>query len=218
MISQMDALRYSISKNIMTLSCKNMCGVVLDVGAGRNYLKSDLVGLYKQWISLDFDIRANDLDLQGDGQRLPLKSNIADTVISIDVLEHVPSPEKFVSELHRVLKPGGKVILSTPFFFYLHEEPYDFFRFSRYGLKELFERNGFEVLEIIPIAGVIAIIGLLISIAFTKIFRFSKYFMRIIYFINKFVQLNLILPLDKKIDKRKRFAQGHFIIAQKKEH
>lgn len=214
-IAQMDALRFSIFSITKKLCNKYLSGKVLEIGAGGNYLKEDLKNNYNEWISLDYDLRSNSIDLRGDGQQLPFKEEMFNTVISVDVLEHVPNPEKFVAEIYRTIKPGGTVILSTPFFFYLHEEPYDFFRFSKYGLKTIFERNGFRVVDVIPTGGVIGIFGLLISIFITKKLGFSKTLLKFLLKIHRFIQLKLFLPLDKKLDKNKKFAQGHFIVAKK---
>jgi len=215
-IAQMDSLRYSIFSKTKKLCSQYLSGVVLEIGAGGNYLKEDFKAIYDEWISLDYDLRSDSIDIRGDGQLLPFKNEMFDTIISIDVLEHVPNPEKFVSEMFRVIKPGGTVILSTPFFFYLHEEPYDFFRFSKYGLRTIFERNEFIVVDVIPTAGVISIIGLLISIFITRIFKFSTGLLKIFLKINRYVQIKLFLPLDNKLDKNKKFAQGHFIIAKRR--
>jgi SAM-dependent methyltransferase len=214
-IAQMDSLRYSIYKLSNEIITKYCNGIVLDLGAGRDHLREDYSRLSTYWISLDYDARSNTIDVNGDGQFLPFPDNLFDTIVSIDVLEHVADPAKFISEIYRVLKPSGKVILSTPFFFWLHEEPHDYYRFSRYGLKTIFEKNNFKVIDVMPIAGIVSIIGILISILLVKTFRYSKYLLILSYHINKLIQLNIFYPLDKIIDKRKRFAQGHFIIAEK---
>lgn len=214
-ISKMDSLRYSIFKLTDKYIKKYLSGIVLEIGAGGNHLKNIYKKYSDEWISSDYDSRSKTIDLRADGQCLPIKDNCIDTVISIDVLEHIPEPEKAIKEIYRVLKPNGIVILSTPFFFWLHEEPFDFHRFSKYGLKNDFEKNGFNVIEIEAISGVFTILGILISILITKTFRFSGFLLKIFLSINKFLQLYILLPLDKVIDKRKRLAQGHFIIAQK---
>jgi SAM-dependent methyltransferase len=214
-IAKMDSLRYSIFSLTHKFIKEYLNGTVLDLGAGNDYLKKEFLNLSDFWISLDYNIRSNTIDVQGDGQFLPFPENLFDTIVSIDVLEHIPDPDKLVSELYRVLKPGGKIILSTPFFFWHHEEPFDFFRFSRYGIRTIFEKNNFKVLQVEPIAGVLSIGGLLISVFITKIFKNMKLLLLLFLKINKMIQLKIIYPLDKKIDKRKRFAQGHFIIATK---
>jgi SAM-dependent methyltransferase len=214
-ICKMDVLRYEIFKKTESFVNEHMKGDVLEVGAGADYLKKTFAGKYDNWVSLDYDIRSFSIDVQGDAQQLPFKDNSFDTIITIDVLEHIPNPEKAVKEYFRVLKPGGKIILSTPFMFWLHEEPFLFFHSSRFGLKHLFERNGFKVLNIVPIAGILATWGLLCSIGITKVFKFSGPVLRFFLFINKWTQLGLLRPLDKAIDKNKRMAQGHFIAAQK---
>lgn len=61
-----------------------------------------------------------------------------DTVVVVEVLEHVADPRRAAAEIHRLLKPGGSLVLSTPFIFPLHDRPYDFFRYTRYGLSNLF--------------------------------------------------------------------------------
>jgi SAM-dependent methyltransferase len=76
-----------------------------------------------------------------------------DSLLCTQVLEHVFEHDKMIQEVNRVLRPGGTVILTVPFAWELHEEPYDFFRYTRHALKELFERNGFVVDYIKPNGG-----------------------------------------------------------------
>lgn len=76
---------------------------------------------------------------------IPVPDNRFDMILCTQVLEHVPNPQQVLCELHRVLKPAGKVWLSTPLYFDEHEIPYDFFRYTQYGLRSLFEKAGFEV-------------------------------------------------------------------------
>lgn len=214
-ISKMDSLRFSIYKLTDKYIKKYLSGIVLEIGAGGNHLRNRYKSYSEEWISSDYDLRSNTIDLRADAQCLPIKDNCINTIISIDVLEHIPEPEKAIKEIYRVLEPNGIVILSTPFFFWLHEEPFDFHRFSKYGLMKDFEKNGFTVIEVEAISGVFTTFGLLISILITKAFQFSSFILKIFLGINKFIQLNLLLPFDKVIDKRKRLAQGHFIIAKK---
>ena len=214
-IAQMDALRFSIFSKTKEFCNKYLSGIVLEIGAGKDYLREEFNGLYKEWISLDYDLRSETIDLRGDGQFLPFRDGIFNTIVSIDVLEHVPDPEKFVSEIYRVTQPNGLIILSTPFFFWHHEEPYDFFRFSKYGIRKIFERNNFEVIDVIPTAGVVSTLGFLFSVLITKLFQFSKILLRFFLRVNKIIQLKLLLPIDKKFDKKNKFAQGHFIIAKR---
>lgn len=76
-----------------------------------------------------------------------------DSVLCTQVLEHVFEHDKMMQEILRVLKPGGNLILTVPFAWELHEEPYDFFRYTKYALKELFEQNGFQIDYIKPNGG-----------------------------------------------------------------
>ena len=62
-------------------------------------------------------------------------------------MEHVFNPEEFIGEISRVLKNNGKLILTVPFLWDEHEKPFDYARYSSYGIKHLLERNGFEVID-----------------------------------------------------------------------
>src|SRR5581483_6584928 len=75
------------------------------------------------------------------------------------VLEHVAEPQKVITELHRVLRPGGSLFLTVPLVGELHEEPYDFYRYTPYGLRHLFERAGFVVDSIAPRNGYFMTLG-----------------------------------------------------------
>jgi SAM-dependent methyltransferase len=72
----------------------------------------------------------------------------ADLVLCTEVLEHVSETERAFGELTRVLKPGGRMIVTIPFAYPLHEEPHDYIRLTPAGLRELGGRFGLEVLEL----------------------------------------------------------------------
>ncbi len=93
---------------------------------------------------------------------MPFAAASFDTTLSTQVLEHVPSPGIFLKEAHRVLKPGGHLLLTPPQTNPLHEEPHDYFRYTCYGLRSLMEQAGLYVVEVRPLGGAIATIGQMI--------------------------------------------------------
>ena len=82
-----------------------------------------------------------------DGRVFPFPDSSFDSVIANQVFEHVFNPTQFLSELRRILKPTGKLLLSVPFLWDEHEQPNDFARYSSFGLRHLLESNGFSLLE-----------------------------------------------------------------------
>lgn len=74
---------------------------------------------------------------------LPIENEVADTIISLSVMEHLCEPQTMLNEAHRILKPGGSMILQVPWQWHVHEAPYDFFRYTPYGLRYMFAKAGF---------------------------------------------------------------------------
>lgn len=142
-------------------------GKVLDLGCG----KVPLYQLYKDYASevicadwknslhknkyLDKNIDIN--------QNLDFDSCEFDTVLLSDVFEHIIYPNKLMIEIHRILKTDGNLIMNVPFFYYLHEEPYDYFRYTKFALQTLAEEAGLKVLELHAYGGVLEILVDLIS-------------------------------------------------------
>lgn len=123
-------------------------GVVLDIGAGEMAVRVHLPEAC-EYISLDYYVTARDWygtspSIFGDGQNLPIKSESVDTVFLLDVLEHLPRPDACIAEVRRVLRPGGQLIIQVPFLYPLHDEPYDFHRWTSHGLREMADRHRFQ--------------------------------------------------------------------------
>jgi len=140
--------RRALLKNIMDLAPK-VSGRVLDVGCGtKPYAK--LFG-HISYVGLDIDVphnrESNKADFFYDGKTFPFQDNEFDGAISSEVLEHVFEPEMFFKELNRIIKPNGLLLLTTPFMWEEHEKPHDFGRYSSFGLKAIFEKKGFEIVE-----------------------------------------------------------------------
>lgn len=124
-------------------------GVVVDVGVGkapyRSLIKCD------KYISVDIERRGNpeNLILADINESLPLQSNSVDLVIMTEVLEHLRNPGIATEEIFRVLRPGGRAIMTTPLLWPIHEEPNDYQRFTKYGLRSLLEKPGFKDIKVI---------------------------------------------------------------------
>lgn len=85
------------------------------------------------------------VDIVCEATNIPEQSEIYDIVLCTQVIEHVFEHHKIFKEAYRLLKPGGFFIVSGPMIYQLHEEPYDFYRFTRYGFRELLSGTGFTV-------------------------------------------------------------------------
>lgn len=124
-----------------------LTGEVLDVGCGRKPYRSLVPA--SRYVGVDIDTPATRAlmaaDLFYDGRKLPFSDASFDAVLCSQVLEHVFTPAEFLGEIHRVLRPGGVLLLATPFAWDEHEQPYDFARYSSFGLRALIERHGFAV-------------------------------------------------------------------------
>lgn len=125
-------------------------GRLLDIGCGSKPYREWFVGC-SDYIGVDVDRedarRRQCADVYYDGVHLPFPDGSFDIVLSTQVLEHVFTPDAFLCEIGRVLRPGGRLILSVPFVWDEHEQPYDFARYSSFGVFALLERNGFQVLK-----------------------------------------------------------------------
>ena len=128
--------------------------VLLDIGAGGSPYFDIFSDISKEYIAVDLetslpaDETRNIIQKVGTNEKLPIESKSVDIVLSNQVLEHVLDEKKAVEEVARVLKNGGIFIGSAPHISPIHLEPYDYRRFTRHGLKKLFEDYNFKVIEI----------------------------------------------------------------------
>ncbi len=131
-------------------------GILVDVGCGRKPYAPLTKGLVDKHIGVDFiepRDKCHNIDILATAYATGLSSSSADTVLCTSVLEHLECPDKALREAHRILKPGGFIILSAPMFWHLHEEPRDFYRYTRFGLQHLLSQALFQVVEILPLSG-----------------------------------------------------------------
>lgn len=127
----------------------HLTGRLLDFGCGSKPYKNLLT--VEEYVGIDFDNPGHDhtaeqIDVYYDGTGLPFPDGSFDSALATEVLEHVFEPDHVLRELHRVMKPGGKLLVTLPFVWHEHELPYDAARYTQGGLRHLLERNGFEVL------------------------------------------------------------------------
>lgn len=129
-------------------------GRTLDTGAGRLAWRPLLRRHSTSYVGGDLVREHPELDVIFDATRgLPFADGSFDTLFSCSVLEHTPEPWHALSEMWRVLAPGGTAIVSVPFLFYLHGEPHDYYRFTRYGIAHLVRNTGFQVVEMVSNGG-----------------------------------------------------------------
>ena len=123
-------------------------GKMLDFGGGSSPYKSRFKNII-EYISIEVESDKNNIStkLSYDGHKLPFTDNEFDSILCTEVLEHVNDVEESLDELYRVLKPGGKLLVTTPFICVEHENPHDYRRFTMNGLKQIIKKKGFEIVS-----------------------------------------------------------------------
>ena len=130
-------------------TCSDLSGIVLDVGCAerrpRAFLSEEATYIGLDHYSTATDWYATKPDLYGDAQSLPIADGVIDHALLLDVLEHIPDPDRCIRELHRVLKSGGSLTIQVPFMYPIHDAPLDFCRWTRYGLERTADQHGYAV-------------------------------------------------------------------------
>jgi SAM-dependent methyltransferase len=165
--------RYGMEQFLLQVSTNFIPGsLLLDAGAGD--CKHLRLFSHVRTVALDNKPtryrRYGEIDLSADLYALPLKGDVFAAVVNVEVLEHLAEPEKALKEMLRVLHPGGRLYLIVPQGWEEHNAPHDYFRYTKYGLRYLFEKAGYRVVSITPLGGYFWYIGHRIPVAYRYLF------------------------------------------------
>ena len=154
-------VRKNLYYNIRKFAHK-LDGKLLDFGCGCKPYKN-FFSECEEYIGLDIDDRGHkhqneQIDVYYDGKKIPFEDGYFDSLFTTEVYEHVPDLQEILPEINRVLKMGGYMIVTVPFVWNEHESPYDFRRFTQYGIKLNLEEMGFKIIKIEKSTGYIEMI------------------------------------------------------------
>jgi SAM-dependent methyltransferase len=146
-------------------SCK---GRVLDIGCGLQPYRPMLDASTTEYVGVDRKHELSNPTVVGSAEALPFEDESFDVVLSTQVLEHLPDPRRALGEAVRVLKKGGRLILTVPGVWPTHEAPYDFWRFTRHGLIRLLDDHGIAFGELQALGGLWATVGQMANLELSR--------------------------------------------------
>ncbi|WP_414661862.1 class I SAM-dependent methyltransferase [Horticoccus sp. 23ND18S-11] len=121
-------------------------GDLLDIGCGNKPYEQHFKPSITSYTGCDvIQSSANKVDIICPATDIPLPERSFDTVLCTQVLEHVAEPRRVIAESFRLLRKNGTMLLTCPMYWPLHEEPFDFFRYTTHGLRYIFEEAGFSI-------------------------------------------------------------------------
>lgn len=144
-------LVYDLNDNFLSKHTEYYQGVVYDLGCGESPYQGFISQFSQQYIGVDWEGSnhiTKETVLADLNELLPLDSGIADCIISLSVMEHLYQPQTMLNEAYRLLKPHGAMVLQVPWQWQVHEAPHDYFRYTPFALKYMFNKAGFEEVNI----------------------------------------------------------------------
>jgi ubiquinone/menaquinone biosynthesis C-methylase UbiE len=137
-------------------AARHATGRLLDIGCGLKPYAALFAPHVAEHVGVDHESSphaSTHVDVLADAYSIPLPDASFDTALMGELLEHLERPADGLAEAHRLLRPGGKLIVTTPFIWPLHEEPRDFFRYTPHGLRYLLAAAGFTDVDVQPLSG-----------------------------------------------------------------
>lgn len=206
--------------NIARPHFRNLQGIVLDLGCGLRPYEREILNYSEFYYGVDWNNTLHDLraDIIANlDNSLPILDGAVDHVVSFEVLEHLCEPDIMLIEAFRILRCGGTLFLSTPFQWWIHEAPWDFQRFTSYGLEYHLKKAGFVDIHVQPTSGVWAMWVLKFNYQTNRVVR-GPWWWRLstrallipIWWISQ-----TIAPAIDKIWPEDRETAGYFVTARK---
>ncbi|MBA4166610.1 MAG: class I SAM-dependent methyltransferase [Chitinophagaceae bacterium] len=183
----------------------HLSGQLLDFGCGRKPYES--LFSVERYIGIDMEQTGHEhtlskVDVYYDGKTIPFADESFDSVFCSEVFEHIFNLDEVIVEIKRVLKKDGKVLITVPFCWNEHEAPYDFGRYTSFGIKHLLEKNGFDVVEFRKSGNFVKVNFQLWALYFYSIFDIKaktlSYILRMLFIIPINITGSLLSPLFPK--------------------
>jgi SAM-dependent methyltransferase len=199
---------------------------ILDAGAGecrnrelienQTYIALDAACGDQSWNYSGLDAIAN-------LEKVPFKPNSFDVVICTQVLEHVREPQIVLNEFFRIAKEGGSIYISAPQGWGVHQAPYDFFRYTHFGLRYLLEKSGFEMISITPSCGYYGYLANRLTVLPKTLFwQIKRGWLRLLLFPIELLSYGLfvlLLPIILNgidfMDKNRNYTLNYLVTARK---
>lgn len=195
-------------------------GRLLDLGCGTVPLYAAYQDYIDENICVDWSNTLHSdkfIDYKCDlSKKLPFRDEEFDTVILSDVLEHIPNPDYLWAEIARVLTKGGRLIMNVPFYYWLHEGPYDYYRYTKFALRRFAELHGLHVIVLQPIGGVPEILADILAKNAVSLPFGTRIAMLIQYLAGAFVHTNIGRKVS--LHTGNMFPFGYFLVAEKPSH
>jgi SAM-dependent methyltransferase len=196
----------------------NLNGSLLDVGCGTKPYES--ICSVDKYVGLEIDDEGGRnhsyADAFYDGKVIPFKDNSFDSILSNQVFEHVFNPNEFLKEINRVLKMEGMLLITVPFVWDEHEQPYDYARYSSFGLEYILNSNGFKIVEFKKSVNDFSIIFQLINAYIVKTMVTKNSYLNLLIALLLITPFNIIgLFFSKILPKNNDLYLDNIVLAKK---
>jgi len=191
-------------------------GRLADIGCGDKPYSDLLAPFVEEHVGIDHEGTQHDrsrVDLTGTAYDIPAADASFDSAICTAVLEHLEEPEQAIRECWRILKPGGHAVYTAPFIWHVHEEPRDFYRYSRYGLEYLFKKAGFEIVELKALSGFWTTFGVLLVYKMQSMNRGPLRWLKVVDALGAVTQS--VAGLMDRLDRAEQWTWMYLVVARK---
>lgn len=218
---QINWLLYDINDKFLVSFSKYYKGTLVDLGCGTAPYKEFFLQFCDKYIGVDWSESIHEFkgdNLSNLNKKINLDSNLADTVISLSVMEHLYNPQIFLNESYRILKKDGTIILGVPWMWWIHEAPHDYYRYTPYGLKYMLKNAGFKEIEVIATSGFFTMLFIKINYFSVKFLKGSKLKVRLLKLLFRpfwYISQKIAPYLDKLDNDWEKESQSYFVIAKK---
>jgi len=205
-----------IERELRVAAAIHARGRLIDIGCGEKPYREIFAPHVAEHVGVDHAETLHSMeavDLVGTAYAIPVDDGTFDTGLCTAVLEHLEEPEAAIRECFRVLRPGGVAIYTVPLFWHLHEEPRDFYRFTKYGLAYLFDKAGFEIVGIKPLSGFWVTWGEMLAY---YVDRLNKGVLRRVGVIDAVTSaIQKFAHLMERADRPERWTWAYLVVARK---